>query len=105
MRISDMKLASFVLVLTSIFPDPDDQRAHDDKVKEWLGKDALTVLDMFDLPDAPAEGDPVERMDWLVARIRQIEPEILDCSIDHYWRDVLEEATGLPVIHRPFPVK
>ncbi|NOZ12464.1 MAG: hypothetical protein GXO69_02305 [Acidobacteria bacterium] len=94
-----------VLALTSIFPDPDKQRAHDREVKTWLGRDALTVLDLFDLPDAPGGTGPEERMSWLVKKILQLKPEIRDCSIDHYWRDVLEEATTLPVIHSPYPVK
>lgn len=100
-----MSKLPIVLALTSIFPDPDLQKVHDKEVKQWLGLEAWTVLDFFNLPDTPAEGGPKERMDWLVNKIRQLKPEIRDCSIDHYWRDVLEEATGLPVIHCPFPVK
>ena len=92
-----------VLVLTSIFPDPKAQYAHDREVKAWLGRDAVTVLDLFDFPDAPAGCGPDERMEWLVNRIQEMKPEILDCSIDHYWRDMLEAATGLPVTHHPFP--
>lgn len=94
-----------VLALTSIFPDPEEQQNHDETVKKWLGKDAITVLEIFQLPEAPSAGSPDEKMAWLVAKVKELEPEILDCSIDHYWRDVLEEATGLPVIHQPFPVK
>ncbi|NOY23169.1 MAG: hypothetical protein GXO70_06640 [Acidobacteria bacterium] len=94
-----------VFALTSIFPDSKEQHAHDNSVKEWLGKDAMTVLDVFNLPDAPVDSNPKERMEWLVNKIQQLKPEMLDCSIDHYWRDVLEEATGLTVIHYPFPVK
>jgi len=94
-----------VLALTTIFPDPDLQMEHDNEVKAWLGMEARTVLDFFSLPDAPAGGGSEEKMDWLVKKIDQLKPEIRDCSIDHYWRDVLEEATGLPVIHCPFPVK
>jgi hypothetical protein len=94
-----------VLALTSIFSDPDLQKAHDNEVKAWLGLEAWTVLDFFSLPDAPVEGEPEEKMEWLVNKIRQLKPEMRDCSIDHYWRDVLEESTGLPVTHLPFPVK
>ncbi len=101
-----MSSSSAVLVLTSIFPDPDEQKSHDDDVKKWLGlKEAITVLDFFSFPDAPVSDSPEEKMDWLVEKILQLKPEIRDCSIDHYWRDVLEEATGLPVIHSPFPAK
>ncbi len=94
-----------VLALTSIFPDPEAQHAHDKAVKAWLGREAFTILDLFTSPDAPTGTGPEERMDWLVDKIKRINPEILDCSIDHYWRDVLEEATGLNVTHQPFPVE
>ncbi len=100
-----MSGSAVVLILTSIFPDSKEQQAHDNSVKEWLGKNAMTVLDVFGLPDAPLDGSPEERMEWLVNKIQQLKPEMLDCSIDHYWRDVLEEATGLAVTHHPYPVK
>lgn len=100
-----MNLSYTQLALTSIFSDPDVQKAHDDKVKAWLGKEAVTVLDLFSLPDAPQTGGPKERMAWLVSKIQELNPDMLDCSIDHYWRDVLEDATGLPVVHQPFPAK
>ncbi len=100
-----MNSAPAVLALTSIFSDPEAQKAHDEKVKAWLGGETVTVLELFSFPDAPRTGGPDERMAWLVSRIQELNPDMLDCSIDHYWRDVLEEATGLPVVHRPFPVK
>ncbi len=96
------------LILTTIFPDKNKQKEHDLKILEKFCREedgCITVLELSNILQKENNLKPEEIFESLIEFVRGKREEIvlIDTSVDHYWRDVLEDAVeGVEIIHNPY---